>query len=78
MEELDDLARQFSVSRYVILRRLLTVGHTTPAHYCTISAKLDEEQQQARDKSRGKSAGRPATFRHGRAQPRSPLRPTGA
>lgn len=59
MEELADLARQFSVSRYVILRRLLTVGHTTPAHYCTISAKLDEEQQQARDKSRGKSAGGP-------------------
>jgi Zn-dependent peptidase ImmA (M78 family)/transcriptional regulator with XRE-family HTH domain len=78
MEELADLARQFSVSRYVILRRLLTVGHTTPAHYCTISAKLDEEQQQARDKSRGKSAGGPTTFRHGRAQPRSPLRPTGA
>ncbi len=60
MEELDDLARLFSVSRYVILRRLLTVGRTTPAHYCTISAKLDEEQQQARDKSRGESAGGPA------------------
>ena len=59
MEELADLARQFSVSRYVILRRLLTVGRTTPAHYCTISAKLDEEQQQARDKSRGESAGGP-------------------
>ncbi|WP_300340248.1 XRE family transcriptional regulator [Accumulibacter sp.] len=59
MEEFDDLARHFSVSRYVILRRLLTVGGTTQAHYHNISAKLDEEQQQARDKSRGESVGGP-------------------
>ncbi|MDS4054984.1 ImmA/IrrE family metallo-endopeptidase [Accumulibacter sp.] len=60
MEELDGLARQFAVSRYVILRRLLTVGRTTQAHYCTISAKLDEEQQQARDRSRSESVGGPS------------------
>lgn len=59
MEELDDLARHFSVSRYVILRRLLTVGLTTPAHYRAVSAQLDQEQQQARDKPRGESAGGP-------------------
>jgi Zn-dependent peptidase ImmA (M78 family)/DNA-binding XRE family transcriptional regulator len=59
MEELDDLARHFSVSRYVILRRLLTVGRTTQAHYRAVSAKLDQEQQQARDAPRGKSAGGP-------------------
>lgn len=59
MEELDDLARHFSVSRYVILRRLLAVGRTTPAHYRAVSAQLDQEQQQARDKPRGESAGGP-------------------
>lgn len=59
MEELEGLARHFSVSRYVILRRLLTVGRTTPAHYRAVSAQLDDEQQQARDKPRGESAGGP-------------------
>lgn len=59
MDELDDLARHFSVSRYVILRRLLTVGRTTTAHYRAVSAQLDQEQQQARDKPRGESAGGP-------------------
>lgn len=59
MEELDHLARHFSVSRYVILRRLLTVGRTTPVHYRAVSAQLDQEQQQARDKPRGESAGGP-------------------
>ena len=33
MDELEDIAKRFSVSRYVILRRLLTVGRTTQAHY---------------------------------------------
>lgn len=59
MEELDELARGFSVSRYVILRRLLSVGRTTQTHYKAISAKLDEEQQQARNKPRAQSAGGP-------------------
>ena len=59
MDELEDIAQRFSVSRYVILRRLLTVGRTTQAHYRTVSAKLDEEQQQAREKPRGESSGGP-------------------
>ncbi len=59
MDELEDLARLFSVSRYVILRRLLTIGRTTQAHYRAISAKLDEEQQRAKEKPRDASAGGP-------------------
>ena len=59
MDELDALARQFSVSKYVVIRRLLTVGRTTKAHYRAISAKLDEAQKYARAKARGESAGGP-------------------
>lgn len=59
MDELEALARRFSVSRYVILRRLLTIGRTSQAHYRAISAKLDEEQQRIKEKPRDASAGGP-------------------
>jgi Zn-dependent peptidase ImmA (M78 family)/transcriptional regulator with XRE-family HTH domain len=59
MGELEDLAKQFSVSRYVILRRLLTLGRASQAHYRTISAQLDEEQRQANQRPREESSGGP-------------------
>lgn len=58
MDELEALATRFSVSRYVVLRRLLTLGCTTHAHYRQMSARLDEEQQ-TQTRQRDRSVGGP-------------------
>ena len=55
-EELGRLARRFSASRFVVLRRLLTAGRTTAAFY---NAKHEEWIAAARDQPRRESEGGP-------------------
>jgi Zn-dependent peptidase ImmA (M78 family) len=50
-EELRNLARRFSASRYVVLRRLLTAGRTTTAFY-------NEKHQRWTADARAHAAGR--------------------
>lgn len=59
MDELSEFARHFSVSRYVILRRLLSLKRTSQNHYHNVSAQLDTEQRQMRLRAKDESAGGP-------------------
>jgi Zn-dependent peptidase ImmA (M78 family) len=54
-EDLWKIARRFSATRFVVLRRLLTSGRTTAAFY---RAKHEEWIAQARDQDANKKAGR--------------------
>lgn len=60
MEELEILASRFSVSREVILRRLLSLGRTTTAHYETMRARFQEESRGlSEERKKKESAGGP-------------------
>jgi Zn-dependent peptidase ImmA (M78 family) len=47
------LANRFKVSREVILRRLLSLGKTTPAFYREKRAEFEEEYEQIRQRKGG-------------------------
>jgi hypothetical protein len=57
-EELTQLAKRFSASRFVVLRRLLTAGRTTPAFY---RAKHDEWTTVLREMKENGPPERPAS-----------------
>lgn len=60
MDELEALAGRFSVSRDVVLLRLLTLGRTTRQHCETMRARFQEENRQAAEgRKKKESAGGP-------------------
>ena len=60
MNELEALSSQFSVSREVVLRRLLTLGRTTPAHYEAMRVRFQEDSRRISEgRKNKKSAGGP-------------------
>jgi Zn-dependent peptidase ImmA (M78 family) len=56
LEDLADIARTFSVSREMILRRLLTCGRTTQSLYMQVRQLLQREHER-RQKEKAKSTG---------------------
>jgi Zn-dependent peptidase ImmA (M78 family) len=59
MAELEILASRFSVSRIVILRRLLTLRRTMEAHYRIMDQRLQEENRRLAERKKKESAGGP-------------------
>ena len=60
MDELEALSSQFSVSREAVLRRLLTLGRTTPAHYDAMRVRFQEETRRLSEgRKKKESAGGP-------------------
>ncbi len=60
MNELEALSSRFSVSREVVLRRLLVLGRTTPAHYEAMRVRFQEENRRLSEgRKNKKSAGGP-------------------
>ena len=57
MEELAELAKTFSVSKEVILRRLLTVGLTSENYYRLMRIEFIAEYKRLRDKIKDKDGG---------------------
>jgi Zn-dependent peptidase ImmA (M78 family) len=57
MEELAELAKTFSVSKEVILRRLLTVGLTSENYYRLMRIEFIAEYKKLRDKNKDKDGG---------------------
>lgn len=56
MDELEALADRFSVSREVLLLRLLTLGRTTRHHYETMRVRFQEESRQAAESRKKKES----------------------
>lgn len=54
MDELEVLASRFSVSRDAVLRRLLTLGRTTPAHYAAMRVRFLEENRRLSEERNNK------------------------
>lgn len=60
MDELETLASRFSVSREVILRRLLSLGRTTTAHYEAMRVRFQEESRRlSEERKKKEGAGGP-------------------
>lgn len=62
LDELDELARHFQVSKEVILRRLLILGRTTERHYRRMRHGFLEEYRRLREESRGAGGPSPAVM----------------
>lgn len=60
LEELGEIAQHFSVSRYVIILRLLEIGRASQKHCRKIAADLKAEYQRQKERDREKSAGGPS------------------
>ena len=60
LEELGEIAQHFSVSRYVIILRLLEIGRASQKHSRKIAADLTTEYQRQKEREREKSAGGPS------------------
>ncbi|MET0012050.1 MAG: ImmA/IrrE family metallo-endopeptidase [Sedimenticola sp.] len=58
-DQLSELARQYCVSKEVILRRLLTAGRTTVPHYQSMRELFIEEYRQLRERERRRGGGGP-------------------
>ena len=62
LDELDELARHFKVSKEVVLRRLLILGRTTDGHYRRMRQVFVEEYRRIREESRGGGGPSPAVM----------------
>lgn len=62
MDELDEMAQHFKVSKEVILRRLLILGKTSETHYRRMRQAFIEEYRRLRAESRGDGGPSPAVM----------------
>lgn len=61
-EELEEIAKNFQVSKEVILRRLLIMGRTTEGYYRHMRQKFLEEYRRLREENRGDGGPSPAVM----------------
>lgn len=62
MDELNELSKNFKVSKEVVLRRLLTLGKTTDGYYRHMRQIFIEEYRRIREENKGKGGPSPAVM----------------
>lgn len=62
LDQLEELASHFRVSKEVVLRRLLVLGKTTDAHYRLMRRKFIEEYRRLREEGRSNGGPAPAVM----------------